>query len=315
MKIFFSGDAHGAMKIWKKWVKIPDLYCVDVLMLCGDLTGKVLVPIIEQMDGTYKVYYLGEKLVLANNQEVKTIEDKLADVGEYSILCKQSVVDMLKTNPEAIEEVIKKKINERMQEWLELLIKQVDTSKTTVIVMPGNDDFYSIDPIIQSYYKQGIVWCLDNVIKIGGIEIISIAHSNPTPWNTPREATEAELSKMIENLVSKLHDPHNAIFNFHVPPYGTNIDRAPELGKDRKPVIISGRVNYIHAGSKMVRKAIEKYQPILALHGHIHESPGFEKIGNTVCINPGSEYSEGILRGYIIEIMNGTLKNYWKVEG
>lgn len=315
-RIFFSVDAHGATKIWEKWAKAPEVYKADILMLCGDLTGKALVPIIDQSDGTYEVFYLGEKLTLSTDQEIRNIEKKLEDVGEYSLLCDKETVEMLKTNRDAVEEKIKEKINERMQEWLNMLIDQVNTSKTKVIVMPGNDDIYSIDSIIRSFGEQGITWCLDEVINIGDTEVISLAHTNPTPWNTARETSERELAKMIESLVCELHNPRNAIFNFHAPPYGTQLDLAPQLDRNRKPVVIAGRVNYIHAGSKAVRKAIERYQPLLGLHGHIHESLlKVEKIGNTVCINPGSEYGEGILHGYIIDITDGKLDNYWKVEG
>jgi Icc-related predicted phosphoesterase len=46
-----------------------------------------------------------------------------------------------------------------------------------------------------------------------------------------------------------------------------------------------------------VRAVLDRYQPMLSLHGHIHESRGGTKLGRTVALNPGSEYSEGVLRG------------------
>jgi Icc-related predicted phosphoesterase len=55
-------------------------------------------------------------------------------------------------------------------------------------------------------------------------------------------------------------------------------------------------------GSTAVREAIERQRPLLGLHGHVHESAGVEKIGRTVCINPGSDYGDGILRGAIVEL-------------
>ena len=61
--------------------------------------------------------------------------------------------------------------------------------------------------------------------------------------------------------------------------------------------------------------AIEKYKPLLGLHGHIHESKGFINIGRTLCINPGSEYGEGILRGVIVELGDGKIKNYLLTQG
>ena len=68
-------------------------------------------------------------------------------------------------------------------------------------------------------------------------------------------------------------------------------------------------------GSASVRKAIETYQPLLGLHGHIHESKGFLKVGRTLCLNPGSEYSEGILRGALVELDDGEVKNFLLTQG
>ena len=48
----------------------------------------------------------------------------------------------------------------------------------------------------------------------------------------------------------------------------------------------------IHAGSTAVRASIEKHQPLVGLHGHIHESKGFVTLGRTLCLNPGSEYGK-----------------------
>ena len=63
-------------------------------------------------------------------------------------------------------------------------------------------------------------------------------------------------------------------------------------------------------GSIAVRAAIEKYQPLLGLHGHIHESRSAQKIGRTLCINPGSEYGEGVLRGILLELSSKGLEDH-----
>lgn len=314
-RIFFSTDVHGATTIWKKWVRAPEIYGADILMLCGDLTGKTLVPFIREENGKYKVFYLGHNLTLSTQKEITEVESKLAGMGSYFIRCNQEELNRFKNNPGKVEAIIKEETEKRLREWLNLLFEKIDTNKTMVIVMPGNDDDYDIDTLIQSYSDRGIVWCLDKVVEIDRIEIISLAHVNPTPWNTSREANEKKISEMIESLVARVNDSSKAIFNFHCPPYNTRIDLAPELDQSKKPVLAGSQVNYIHIGSKSIRRAIEKYQPLLGLHGHVHESPGVEKIANTICINPGSEYGEGILRGYIIEIDGSKVINYWKVEG
>jgi Icc-related predicted phosphoesterase len=90
------------------------------------------------------------------------------------------------------------------------------------------------------------------------------------------------------------------IFNVHAPPWGTNLDVAPELDEDFKPKAEGGGLKMIPVGSTAVLEAIRTYQPLLSLHGHIHECSAGVKIGRTQCINTGSEYHEGVLRGSLI---------------
>ena len=68
-------------------------------------------------------------------------------------------------------------------------------------------------------------------------------------------------------------------------------------------------------GSHAVRSAIEKNQPLLGLHGHIHESKGIANIGRTLCINAGSEYSQGILRAAIVNLEKDKVKGYMLISG
>ncbi len=315
-KLFFSVDVHGANSVWRKWLKVPDMYDVDALLLCGDLTGKSLVPIIEnKKKGIRNAFYFGKNWKLKTDKETDEMEKRIQDAGAYTLRCDEDRVKELQNDPTQVEKMMMQMIKDRMAEWIELLLKKIDISKVDVIVMPGNDDDWEIDDVIQSYTDKGIIWCLDDVVNVLGIPMISLDYVNPTPWDTPREEREKALAKRIKKLVKKLEAPAKSIFNFHPPPQGTMLDLAPELDANKKPVTVAGQVNFVHVGSKSVYKAIEKYQPLIGLHGHIHESYGHDKIGNTPVVNPGSEYGEGILRGYVIEIENKTINNYWKVEG
>jgi Icc-related predicted phosphoesterase len=146
-------------------------------------------------------------------------------------------------------------------------------------------------------------------------EMASLGYSNITPWRCPRDIPEEELSKKIEALIAQVKNMPNCIFNFHCPPYDTGIDTAPHLDQNLKPVFKAGEVEMIPVGSKSTRKAIEQHQPLLGLHGHIHESKGAFKIGRTICLNPGSEYSEGMLRGALVDLHDKGLKNYVLTTG
>jgi Icc-related predicted phosphoesterase len=149
-------------------------------------------------------------------------------------------------------------------------------------------------------------------------EMITCSYSNPTPWDTPREVCESELERKIESMMVYVKDVENCIFNLHAPPIDSNLDTCVKLDTTvypPKPIIIGGQPILVGAGSLAVRKAIEKYQPLLSLHGHIHESRGVIKIGKTLCLNPGSEYGEGILRGVIVNLSNKKVLSYQFTSG
>jgi Icc-related predicted phosphoesterase len=314
-KLFFSVDVHGAESVWRKWLKVPEIYGVDAMLLCGDLTGKSLVPLIDRGGGDYTAFYFGRNWDLNGESALAEMERRIQDAGAYTLRCSQDEVKDLQENPAKVEKMMMDMITDRMSSWMEMLLEAVDVSRVDTIVMPGNDDDPEIDDVIKSFGDRGIRWCLDGVTKVLGAPMISLDYVNPTPWDTPREDSEKGLKKRIEKLVDRLDEPDKAIFNLHAPPYGTMLDLAPELDANKKPVTVAGQVNFVHVGSKAVRDAIEKYRPMIGLHGHIHESSGHDKVGETTVVNPGSEYGEGILRGYVVEIEDSVVMNQWKVEG
>src|SRR2546429_9238202 len=113
----------------------------------------------------------------------------------------------------------------------------------------------------------------------------------------------------MEPMRRDIKNMGRAIFNFHPPPSGTSLGEAPALDENLKP--LHGGRALRHVGSTAVREAIDKYQPMLSLHGHIHEGKGITRIGKTLAINPGSPYEEGRLLASIIELypQNG-ISNY-----
>lgn len=313
VRIFFSVDVHGNTALWRKWISAREIYKADVLMFCGDLTGKLMVPMVERSDGFY-LSYRGVKRKF-NSEQLEEARKWLEERGVYAIVATPEEVDYLKNNYDEMVKVMNRQILERMRKWLNILVERIDLKKTLVIVMPGNDDIFEVDEVIKEYEDRGIVYPLSKVVEIAGIEMVSFDYVNPTPWNTPREADESRLKGMIERLINKLSDPSRAIFNFHSPPFNTKLDLAPELDRSLRPVVVGGGVKYIHVGSKAVGDAIRKYRPLLGLHGHIHESGGIDRIGQTLLLNPGSEYESSVLRGFIIEIEDMNIKNFWRVEG
>ena len=315
-KIYFSADAHGSTYVWRKWISVVSVYKPDILILAGDLTGKAFVPLIKQSDGSYVCSYFGGKYNLKTDSEVKEMVDRIESAGAYSFLATPEEVQELKSDENKLNELMDREIRNRLQKWMEMLVEKVDTKSVMTIAMPGNDDFLTMDQVIKDFEDKGVIYPLDRVVELPyGYQMVSLDYVNPTPWDTDREMDEKALTKKIDELVSNVDDPHKAVFNFHGPPFQTQLDMAPKLDRTMRPVIVAGSVVMVHCGSKAVRKAIEKYQPLIGLHGHIHESFASDKIKDTPVVNPGSEYSEGILRGFIVELTEDGLGNYWKVEG
>jgi Icc-related predicted phosphoesterase len=285
---------------------------LDALVISGDMTGKLIVPIYKQPDGGYKSTLLGEEYLL-----------KESDLPEYEKkIRKLSYLPYRTTHEEASkidqDEDFREKIFEQLQinvikTWLGLVPEKVP-KKCRVILTPGNDDVFAIDDVIRSdpnvTYGEEEVVSLDNEH-----EVACCGWSTPTPWHTARECSEEELLSKLEKTVAKVKNLETAVFCFHDPPYNSMIDSAAKLTEDFAPVYAQGRPVMIPVGSKSVRQVIEKYQPLLALHGHIHESSGYIKIGRTQCVNPGSEYGEGILRAYLVELNGPKVTRLQRVEG
>jgi len=202
-----------------------------------------------------------------------------------------------------------------VKRWVGIAEERLKGTDVKVYISPGNDDRFDIDEVLKTTNSN--IYPEDQVISIDDHhEMITSGWANPTPWNSPREVNEEELLKKFEAMCSEVKNMENAIFNLHVPPKDTPLDLAPELDPTLKPVVRGGGgVSMIHVGSTATRQVIEKYKPLLGLHGHIHESRGFVKIGRTLCINPGSEYGEGILRGAVINVDEKGVKSYILTQG
>ena len=315
MRIYFTTDIHGSEVCFKKFVNAGKFYKADVLILGGDVTGKAAIPIMEKPDGTFHCKFLGESLRVKKGKELDDLMQRIRAIGYYPFPTSPSDAEELSQSQEKLEAVFAELINESIRRWLEIAEERLRNTGIKCYVSPGNDDSYSIDPILNK--SKYVVNPDGKIVTINGdIEMISLGNANITPWKCPRDIPEEALFQKIDSLVSELKNPEKSIFNIHIPPYGSGIDLAPELDEELRPKLEpGGTFKMTSVGSKVVREAILKYQPFLGLHGHIHESKGFFKIGRTLCLNPGSEYQEGILRGVLIQLSDGKVKDFMFVSG
>jgi uncharacterized protein len=309
IKIFFVTDIHGSNTCYRKYLNALKAYNVDVGILLGDLTGKVMIPLIEKAGGGWETTLMGQHTEVPDQDELAKLKKTIELMGYYWVHQTPEEYKAFKADPKKIDGLFKELVLQRMKEWMVLADERLCNSPYKVFMAPGNDDYFEIDNIIED--SCVIVNCNNRNVKVGEHEMVTFSYANPTPWNTPREKPDDELEVMLEELVAKVEDKSNAIFNFHAPPYGFALDLAPELAAD----LTQAADRKIHVGSKAVAKMIEKYQPLVGLHGHIHESRGVQKIHKTTIFNPGSEYSEGILKGVIIFLEKGKVKDYAFTNG
>ncbi len=309
MKIFFVTDIHGSNVCFRKFLNALRIYGVDVGILLGDLTGKMMIPLVDKAGGGWETTFMGQPLEVATQEELDKLKKTIENVGYYWVHLDIDQFRALKADPKAQDDLFNQLMIARLQEWMDLADERLAGTDFKVYMAPGNDDHFEVDDVIGS--STAIINANDRIVKLGEHEMVTFAWTNPTPWDTPREKPDEELEPMLESLISGIKDMPKAIFNFHAPPYGYALDLAPELTAD----LIQAADRRIHVGSRAVTKMIDKYQPLLGLHGHIHESRGVQKVGRTTIINPGSEYSEGILKGVVIILHKGKIRDYVFTSG
>jgi hypothetical protein len=303
-RIFFATDIHGSERTFKKFLRAAEFYKADVLVLGGDMTGKMVVPIVELGDGTHMANYLGREEILKTSEELHRMEQIIAGSGYYFYRCSKGEMEELRASQEKVDRLFLDIMKETLRRWVADAEKALANSDAVCYITGGNDD---LQQVVDEAKDTEHVRNVDNkVIKIDALhEMLSIGWSNPTPWKCARECTDEELGERIEKLVTSAADLSNCLFNFHTPPKDCGLDTVMKLDDSvdpPRPVFEEGQPVMIGAGSRSVLDAIRKYQPLVDLCGHVHESRGGLKIGRTLIVNPGSEYTEGVLRGAIVNL-------------
>ncbi len=312
LRILFASDFHGNETVWRKFLNSAVIFKVDALLMGGDMTGKVLCPIIRREDGLYESFFLRKNHVLTEDQ-LPQFKRKVVDQSYIPYVCTRDGYEELNKGQDIVEKVFEKLEKQTIKEWCDLIPQKVPEN-VKVVVHPGNDDKFAIDEVLRNH--PSVIFAEEDVVDFDGEhEAACVGWSNPTPWNSPRECSEDELARKLEKTVSKVRNLETSLFCFHVPPFDSVIDKAAKLDEELRPIYEGGRPVMIPVGSVSVRKAIGKHQPLLGLHGHIHESPGIYKIGKTQCINPGSEYTEGLLKAYLVELDGKEIIRLQRLEG
>jgi Icc-related predicted phosphoesterase len=299
LKIFYAADIHGSETCFRKFLKAADFYDVEVLVLGGDLTGKALVPVVRGAGGTWEAKFLGRTAKARDVGELDALEAQIRFNGFYAYRCDPDEVRALEADPTRRAARFDQVMREDIFRWMDIAEERLRDSPVRCLMMPGNDDGDYVAEALEG--SERVENAEERILEVKGFLFLSLGYSNITPWHTPRELPEEELGARISALIEGLDPSMPWIFNLHVPPYDTRIDDAPEL--DETLGLVGGpSARMVPVGSQAVRAAIEEQQPLLSVHGHIHESRGVARLGKTQAINPGSEYNAGILRGVIVTV-------------
>ena len=316
--LLFASDLHGSDMAFRKMLNAIAAYKVDSVICGGDLVGKRLYPVVEHGDGTFTIEVTGRDTRLRDGPELAEARRRIADRGGYTVDVTPEELGHLKGDPESVERILGGCAQERLMAWIALANERLAGTGARLYMTGGNDDSEDVLSPLTAPEHGRVVPCDGRVVDVHGYEMASLGWSNRTPWNTPREVDEDALAAIISQLVEGIEHYEDAIFNFHVPPKDSTLDTCPRLDATASPprvVMRGGEVEMFGAGSTAVSDAIAHWQPMLSLHGHIHESPNVVKLGRTVAINPGSDYQDGALRGAIVALRGSKVVSYQLTRG
>jgi Icc-related predicted phosphoesterase len=310
--LFFATDLHGSEVCFRKFVAAAEFYGAQLLVLGGDVTGKLVVPIVRRPDGRF----VAQERLLDDERAVEELERRAAAAGQYTVRLSAEEYQRYQADPAAVQALFERLMCERLERWLRYANERLEGSEVRIVTAPGNDDPWVVDDVIREHGGKRVLLAEGEIVEVApGHELLSSGWTTVTPWNTPREYPEEAIRAHLDELCDKLERPETALLNLHVPPYDSRLDTAPLLGQDLKVRTSMGAQVTAPVGSTAVRAVLEERWPLVSLHGHIHESGGAVRIGRTLAINAGSEYGEGVLRGVLVTVGGGKVLRHQATTG
>jgi uncharacterized protein len=300
LRLFYASDIHGSERVFRKFLNAASFYKVQAVVFGGDLTGKAMIPFVQTSPGTYEAEVFGIPRVVSEGSALSELEQFVRDRGAYPYRTTPEEMAALQSDPELVSQTFSRVMRQTAENWVTLADERLRPAGIPALMMPGNDD----EPEVKKILAQGewITDAEDRLVDLEGYQVISFGWATTTPWHSPREISEAELGVRLDALAAQLAPDKPVIFNFHDPPVSSGLDMAYKMTSDMKVEMAGGHAMLAPVGSTSVRDLIDRIQPVLSLHGHIHESRAIRKIGRTVAVNPGSAYTEGVLQGVIVTL-------------
>lgn len=311
--VYVVADIHGSETCWRKFLNAARFYDVDTIIVAGDVTGKAMVPLVERRDGRVEARIGGRIQTARSEDEVRELEARIRFNGFYPYRCDEATYQRLDADHQLRDAVFTDVMAQTLRDWLRLADERLHRTGIRALILPGNDDGWYVDDVLA---ESGEVINSDGrVVDLGDFQVLGFGPSNRTPWHTARELDEDEIARRLDRVAEGIDPAKPLIAVTHVPPHGTSLDVAPKLREDLSVVVEGGETVMMPVGSTAVRAFLERTQPMLSLHGHIHESRGAARVGQTLAINPGSAYSTGTLYGAIVTIRKGKVLSHQLVTG
>lgn len=316
MKLYFATDIHGSQRCFNKFINAGKFYGANVLVMGGDITGKSVLFLCDHGNGNYVCNFVGKDYEFSTRTELDDFMKLVKSGGYYPCTATQDEIDTYLAKPEEMDKLFSTLMRSSLEEWIAFAETRLNGTGIRCYMMAGNDDPDEVDDFLRNSGSEIVENPEGHVVRLDDWhEMVGCGFSNRTPWNSPRECDEDELKQKIDVMMSDVQDPAHCVLVVHVPPYGSGLDDAPVLLDEQRVKSSMGQVEFAPAGSTAVLAAIKQYGFQLSLHGHIHEAHAVKKIGNTIAINPGSDYGEGTLHGALITFRQDKLKNYQLVSG
>lgn len=314
LRIYYASDIHGTEVLWRKFLHAPSVYEAPVIVMGGDVTGKVVIPLVDEGAGVVTAELFGQPERAATEEQRAELEHRIRSNGMYPHLMTSDEVGRVAGLSVAERETwFAEVMLHTFDRWMALAEERLADSDVKCFVMPGNDDPPGVDTAIER--ARRVEACDERIVDLGaGYSMISLGYSNRTPFDSPRELDEDDLYRRVELMAGQIEDLSTCVFNLHVPPYASGLDTAPALDENLTVVLAAGQPKMAPCGSTAVREAIERFQPLVSLHGHVHESRGATRIGRTLSINPGSDYHTGRISGVLVHL-KGDRADYQFVVG
>jgi Icc-related predicted phosphoesterase len=282
------------------------------LVLGGDMTGKMLVPV-ERTSSGWHARFSDHEYTDMTEAELHEFEARVRATGQYVVKGDRDELSELMDDEAKLDRAFRSAVADSVSEWMDLADARLRGRGVRLFVAPGNDDFLEIDDLLLG--SDVVEFVEGRVVTMDGHEVMTTGYSNPTPWDTPRELPEPALRERLDEMFSRVTDPANLVVVAHAPPFGSGLDNAPEIDQEFRVQSEAGSPRLIPVGSTAVRDFIEEHQPLLGLHGHVHDSQASRMIGRTLCLNPGSSYDDGSLVGALVTVSDQKVESHQFVWG